>query len=50
MEEYALKTKDGDVIKKLKANDISIATNMFAQMKNLSEVELLEIFIVELVS
>lgn len=50
MEEYELRTTNGDVIKKITANDRSDAISYFSKMKMLTEDLLVSIFIVEKVS
>jgi len=50
MGEYELRTTNGDVIKKITANDRSDAISYFAKMKMLTEDLLVSIFIVEKVS
>lgn len=44
MGKYELKTTDGETIKTIKANDIHEAILLFAEMKKLSTITLLEIF------
>ena len=48
MERYALKTKDGETINSIKANNLIEAYGLFAKIKNLTIEDLNEIFIVEL--
>jgi len=50
MKEYALKTMDGETIKKVKANSLDGAVSILAQVKNLTNEALLSIFNVEKVS
>ena len=48
MERYALKTKDGETINSIKANNLIEAYGLFAKIKKLTIEELNKIFIVEL--
>lgn len=50
MGEYVLKTKDGEVVKKISASCLDDANDYFALMKKLGKEELLKIFVVELIS
>lgn len=50
MEEYALKIKSGETLKIIKANNLEGAIKSFAQLKNLSEEDLLKIYEVEKIS
>lgn len=47
MNTFVLKTKEGEIIHKLRANDIENAKEMFAIIKNLSISEILSMFVVE---
>lgn len=49
MNKYALKTKTGEIISYVKAEDIFEASQMFADKKRIETKALLKIFIVELV-
>ena len=48
MKTYELKTKSGEVINKVNANDKVEATEMFAEIKQLGVKSLQSLFIVEL--
>jgi len=48
MKHYALKTKTGEVIKKIKAVDKDQAVELFAEIKQLSREDLLNIYLVDI--
>lgn len=47
MKSYCLKTKQGEAIKTIIAEDLPEAEEVFSKMKNLDIIELLGIFIIE---
>lgn len=49
MKEYKLTTKDGEILKKVKAESMEIAIDMFCEIKKLDRERLLSIYEVEIV-
>jgi len=47
MEEYVLKTNNGEVIKKINVSNLDDAIDYFAKMKNLKKQQLISIFKIE---